>query len=182
MKIGVIQASSQVTKNQVLYDLVLEAANQDEIINFGCFDKEKDIYSYIDISLEIGLLLASSAVDFIVTGCSSGQGMMIACNNMPGVICGYISSPQDAYLFGRINNGNAVSIPLGLNYGWSGEVNMKYMLSALFDGPFGVGYPQKDVKRKIADSLLVKHINTLSKVSMLDLLNTLNGELLSKAL
>ena len=29
-----------------------------------------------------------------------------------------LSAPSDAYLFGRINGGNAASVPLGLNFGW----------------------------------------------------------------
>ena len=59
------------------------------------------------------MLLANRTVDFIVTGCSSGQGMMLACNSMPGVICRYAPTPKDAYLFAQINNGNAISLPLG---------------------------------------------------------------------
>ena len=106
MKIGVIQASSVSNKNELLYKTVKQYAKKHEVINFGCFDNE-DNYSYIDISIEIGLLLATKSIDFIVTGCSSGQGMMLACNNMPGVICGYAPTPMDAYLFAQINNGNS---------------------------------------------------------------------------
>ena len=118
MRIGVIQASSQTGKNNILYETVLRNAKQHEVVNFGCFPNEKETYSYVDISIEIGLLIASGAIDFAVTGCSSGQGMMLACNSIPGVLCGYTPTPQDAFLFGRINNGNAISVPLGLNYGW----------------------------------------------------------------
>lgn len=182
MKIGVIQASSQIERNQILYDLVCKSAKQDEVINFGCFEDEREAYSYIDISIEIGLLLASKSIDFVVTGCSSGQGMMLACNNMPSVICGYTPTPQDAYLFGRINDGNAISLPLGLNYGWAGEINLKHTLSALFVEPFGIGYPPQDAQRKIADTSLIKHINTLSKKTLIDLLNSLDDELLNKSL
>ena len=32
----------------------------------------------------ISLLIESGAVDFVVTGCSSGQGMMLACNSLSG--------------------------------------------------------------------------------------------------
>ena len=49
----------------------------------------------------ISMLLSSKSIDFVVTGCSSGQGMMIACNSLPDVICGYVENPQDAFLFGR---------------------------------------------------------------------------------
>ena len=93
MKIGVIQASSQAEKNMLIYDTVSRYAPKDsEVINFGCTIDEKDKYSYIDVSVLVGILLASEAVDFIVTGCSSGQVMMLACNSMPGSylwICAY---------------------------------------------------------------------------------------------
>ena len=88
MRIGVIQASSQATKNQIIYDAVLKyAPKKSEVINFGCTMEENEKYSYIEISILVGILLASRTVDFVVTGCSSGQGMMLACNSMPDVIC-----------------------------------------------------------------------------------------------
>ena len=102
MTIGVIQASSQAAKNELIYDSVKTHAADCDVINFGCTPDEDNQYSYIEISILIGLLLSSQAVDFIVTGCSSGQGMMLACNNMPGVLCGYCPTPRDAYLFAQI--------------------------------------------------------------------------------
>ncbi len=52
--------------------------------------------------------MAVGRVIFVVTGCSSGQGMMLTCNSMPDVIAG-IPTPNDTYLFAQINNGNAIS-------------------------------------------------------------------------
>ncbi|MDD8048132.1 MAG: RpiB/LacA/LacB family sugar-phosphate isomerase [Thomasclavelia sp.] len=179
MKIGIIQASSQVSKNDILYSLTMQKTNH-EVINFGCFKDEKIIYSYNEISILIGLLLSSKAVDFIITGCSSGQGMMLACNNMPGVICGYTPTPQDAFLFGRINNGNAISIPLGLNFGWAGEINLGYIIEALFEQPLGIGYPKENAKRKIEDTNVLKEINTKSKVNIVELLDSLDDQLITK--
>lgn len=181
MKIAVIQASSQKGKNTLIYDCVLKAVkDQDfEVINFGIFPEEDVTYSYIEISLMISLLLESGAVDFVVTGCSSGQGMMLACNSFPGVLCGYIPTPADAFLFGRINDGNAVSLPLGLNFGWSGEINLQCTLDKLFEGPFGSGYPEKDAERKKADTRKLKEINAVTKKKMTDVLPKLDSELKS---
>ena len=123
MRIGIIQASSQAAKNQLLFDTVRKYAAGDEVINFGCTEDEPERYSYVEISVLAGILLASGAVDYIVTGCSSGQGMMLACNSFPGVLCGYAPTPMDAYLFAQINNGNAVSLPLGEEYTWAGYEN-----------------------------------------------------------
>lgn len=184
MKIGVIQATSQKDKNQLLYECVVNATKnyEHEVINFGCFKDEIENYSYIEIALEASMLLSSGAVDFIVTGCSSGQGMMLACNSLPGILCGYVENPQDAFLFGRINDGNAVSFPLGLNFGWSGEINLQCTLEKLFEGPFGEGYPKEDAKRKKKDTIMLKNINTLTKRSMPEVFHQLDLELLKKAL
>ena len=139
MRIGIILASSQAAKNRLLSDTVKKYAVNDEIINFGCGENEAEQFSYVEISVLAGLLLASGAVDFIVTGCSSGQGMMLACNNFPGVLCGYAPSPMDAYLFVQINNGNAVSLPLGEEYTWTGYENFENTIAKLFSEPFGQG-------------------------------------------
>ena len=131
MKIAVIQATSQKEKNSLIYESVKKAvAHLDyEVINFGVFNDSTKTYTYNEIAICVSLLLSSKAVDFVVTGCSSGQGMMLACNSLPNVMCGYTPTPQDAFLFGRINDGNAVSIPLGLNWGWLGEINLQCTLA-----------------------------------------------------
>lgn len=77
MKIGVIQASSQKEKNSIIFESVTKTAKTlgHEVVNFGVFDDSLQQFSYIEIAICVSLLLSSRAVDFIVTGCSSGQGM-----------------------------------------------------------------------------------------------------------
>lgn len=180
MRIGVIVPSTQSAKNKLLVNAVREAQSEAEVFNLGCFSNEDEQYSYVEIALTIALLLHKKVVDFVVTGCSSGQGMMLACNAMPGVLCGYIPTPQDAYLFGRINAGNAVSLPLGLGFGWAGELNLRYTLKALFDGPFGTGYPAEHAERKIRDTLLLKQLKAKSQKEMAEFLAAVDKELLAK--
>ena len=180
MKIAVIQASSQSQKNEMIYSTVKKYASDSDVINFGCFGDEQAKYSYIEISILVGLLLASKSVDLVVTGCSSGQGMMLACNNMPGVLCGYIPTPQDAYLFAQINDGNAVSLPLGEEYTWAGEENLDKTIAKLFSEPFGQGYPKSEAERKLEDTKLLKSIRKSSQVKMTELLKTLEKPLLDK--
>lgn len=184
MKIGVIQASSQKEKNALLYECTRRAAapRNDEVINFGVTEREDHSFSYIEAAVCVSLLLSSEAVDFIVTGCSSGQGMMLACGSLPSVSCGYIQNPQDAFLFGRINDGNAVSLPLGLNFGWAGEINLQCTLDKLFEGPFGSGYPPEDAARKRKDTLLLKQISSIAKKPMTEVFGLLDRELMEKAL
>ena len=184
MKIGVIQATSQSMKNELLYHCTVKSVEKHryEVINFGCYEDESCHFSYIEIAVMISMLLSSKSIDFVVTGCSSGQGMMIACNSLPDVICGYVENPQDAFLFGRINDGNAVSIPLGLNFGWAGEINLQCTLEKLFEDEFGIGYPPEDADRKKQDTLLLKKINALTKRNAIDVYEQLDKALIQKVL
>lgn len=178
MKIAVLQASSQKEKNPILEKCVRNVAEQQghSVINFGVFPEETRNVSYVETALCISFLLESGAVDFVVTGCSSGQGMMLACNSLPGVLCGYVQNPSDAYLFGRINAGNAISYPLGLQFGWAAEINLQSTLAALFDGPFGVGYPKGEADRKKSDTILLKQINAGAKRNLAEILPKLDAK------
>ncbi len=183
MKIGIIQASSQKSKNPIMERCVLQTISKEhEIINFGIFEQGTEQLSYVEIALCVSLLLESKAVDFIITGCSSGQGMMLACNSLPGVICGYVQSPADAFLFGQINNGNAVSYPLGLNWGWAGEINFTETIRALFGASFGAGYPAMEARRKKRDTERLKQINYLCKKRLVDVLPLLDLDFIRAAL
>ena len=180
MRIAVIQATSQKSKNRLIFGAVRKYASSSIVYNFGCTEDDADSYSYIEISVLAGLLLASKSVDFVVTGCSSGQGMMLACNTMPGVLCGYAPTPKDAYLFAQINNGNAISLPLGEGYTWSGEENLEQTIAELFSEPFGQGYPKDARERKIRDANLLKRIRAQSQIDFVDLLNQLDEDLVQK--
>lgn len=182
MKIVVIQASSQKDKNSLIYNSLIKIIKDKgyEVINFGIFQNETVEYSYIETAMLISILLESKAVDFVVTGCSSGQGMMLACNSLPSVLCGYIETPADAYLFGRINNGNAISMPFGLNFGWASEINLQCILERLFDEPFGIGYPKEDSIRKQKDTKLLKSINSITKRGLKEIIPKMEVDFIRK--
>lgn len=183
MKIAVIQGSTQIDKNDILVRAIKKVVNPlgHEVVNFGVFPDE-DSYSYTEVALLISLLLSSKSVDFVITGCSSGQGMALACNTLPNVLCGFVQTPQDAFLFGRINDGNTISFSLGLGYGWLGELNIEYCLEKLFDGDFGVGYPADMAERKVKETNRVKNFNALSKKKIDELLDCLEDDFLTKIL
>ena len=180
MKIAVLQASSQISKNELLFKYTKKYAKNSEVINYCCFSDDSNNYSYLEIALLIGILINEKLVDFVVTGCSSGQGMMLACNSMPGVLCGYAPTPKDAYLFGQINNGNVISLPLGEEYTYAGDKNLEDTLKALFSEPFGGGYPKSEAKRKIADANQLKVMRAKSQISFESFLNELDDELITK--
>lgn len=184
MRIAVIQASSQKEKNPLLYQCTVRAAERQghQVVNLGVFPEEDVSYTYVETALLISLLLSSGAADFAVTGCSSGQGMMLACNSLPGVLCGYAPTPQDAFLFGRINGGNAASLPLGLGFGWCGELNMQYTLDKLFEGELAAGYPPKDAERKRRDTQLLKELSAVSKRDLAECFGAYPRALAEKAL
>lgn len=186
MRIGIIQASSQRGKNPALYRCTCQAlahnGRGDTVVNYGVFPEEDAAFSYVETAVCISLLMCSGAADFIVTGCSSGQGMMLACNSLPGVLCGYAPTPQDAFLFGRINGGNALSLPLGLNYGWLGEINLQCTLDRLFDGPFGCGYPPEEAERKQRDTALLKGLGRITKKTLPETFRQYDPALTRKAL
>ena len=104
---------------------------------------------------------------------------MLACNSMPGVICGYTPTPKDAYLFTQINNGNAISLPLGEDYTWSGTENLERTIEALFSEPFGQGYPKSDAERKIKDTEKLKEIRKGGQVRFEDFFNMLDVSLVT---
>lgn len=183
MRVAVIQGTTRRNMNLLLFESVKKAVqSSDEVLNFGIFEEENEQYSYVEIAILISFLIESGAVDFVVTGCSSGQGMTLACNSLPGLLCGYIETPQDAFLFGRINGGNVASLPLGLNFGWQGELNLQYTLDKLFDGEFGIGYPEHEAERKRVEASALKNLNRLTKRSWEELLEQIPKDILNKLL
>lgn len=128
------------------------------------------------------MLLSSKSVDFVVTGCTSGQGMMLACNALPNVICGYTPTAIDAFLFGRINNGNAISIPLGLYSDFTRRIEIENIIESLFNQPLGEGYPKEQSDRKISDSNFVKELYKTSQKDILKVLKLIEPSVLKKIL
>ncbi|MBL3715335.1 sugar phosphate isomerase [Lactococcus garvieae] len=182
MRIGIIQGTTQVSKNELLHNTVVKAVEKKgyDVFNFGVYPNEKQSYSYTEIAFLTALLINSKAIDFVITGCSSGQGMNLACNTLPGLLSGFIQNPQDAYLFGRINDGNVASLSLGLGFGWLGELNLEYTLEKLFDGEFGIGYPADVAERKVRETHRVKEFNKMSKISMIELMKNMDREFIDK--
>ena len=184
MKIGIIQGTTQAEKNDLLHKYTKKAVSKygDEVINFGVGTDEKESYSYTEIAFLIALLINSKTIDFVITGCSSGQGMNLACNTLPGLLSGFVQNPQDAFLFGRINGGNVASLPLGLGFGWLGELNLQYTLEKLFEGDFGTGYPPTAAERKRGDARIVRKFNEISKKSIPEVMEVLEADFLKKIL
>lgn len=106
--------------------------------------------------------------------------MMLACNRLPGVLCGYAPTPKDAYLFAQINNGNAISFPLGEEYTYTGDSNLEKTIKALFSKPFGKGYPESEDSRKISDANKLKEMKAKSQISFQAFLSKLDPKMIMK--
>ena len=53
-------------KNELIFNTVKKYAPEGaSVINFGCTLEEQEKYSYIDVSVLVGILIESGAVDFI---------------------------------------------------------------------------------------------------------------------
>ena len=65
----------------------------------------------MQVGILAAVLLNAGAADYVITGCGTGEGAMLACNSFPGVICGHVEDALDAYTFAQINDGNAIAIP-----------------------------------------------------------------------
>lgn len=154
MKIALINENSQAAKNELICNTLKSVVEPmgHEVLNFGMYTAEDDTQlTYVMNGLLAAILLGSKAVDFVVTGCGTGQGAMLALNSFPGVLCGHVTDPTDGYLFAQVNNGNAVAMPFAQNFGWGAELNLQYTFEKLFSGEFGLGYPRERCGSRTAE-------------------------------
>ena len=126
MKIALINENSQAAKNSIIFNSLNKEAEKagHTVVNYGMFGAEDEHQlTYVQNGLLASILLTTKAVDFVVTGCGTGQGAMFACNSFPNVLCGHITNPNDAYLFGQVNDGNCIAMPFAQGFGWGAEIN-----------------------------------------------------------
>lgn len=151
MKIALMNEFSQASKNEIIYEQLKDVVGPmgHTIYNTGMDKAEDDPYlTYLNLGVQAALLLNSKAVDFVITGCGTGQGAIMALNAFPGVVCGYCIEPSDAYLFLQINNGNALSIPYAKGFGWGAELNIHTIFEKAFGSPKGMGYPNEPGRKE----------------------------------
>ena len=110
MKIALINENSQAAKNAQVEEVLKKVVEPKghEVFNYGMYSAEDEHQlTYVQNGILAAILLNSGAADYVVTGCGTGEGAMLACNAFPGVLCGHIVDPSDAYMFAQINDGNA---------------------------------------------------------------------------
>ncbi|NCC84296.1 MAG: hypothetical protein EOM03_09245 [Clostridia bacterium] len=184
MKIALITENSQAAKNELIFNTlktVVEPLGH-EVFNYGMYSAEDpNSLTYVQNGILAAILLNSGAVDFVVTGCGTGEGAMLACNSFPGVICGHVQDPTDAFLFGQINNGNAIAIPYAKGFGWGAELNLGYMFEKLFTGERGEGYPAERAVPIKRNKLILDAVKKVTYRNLVDIMADLDQDLLKGA-
>ena len=184
MKIALITENSQAAKNAVIHDALTTVAEPlgHQVFNYGMYTAEdKASLTYVMNGLLTGILLNSGAADFVVTGCGTGMGAMLASNAMPGVFCGLVIDPTDAFLFGQINDGNAISMPYAKGFGWAAELNLQDVYKKLFEGERGLGYPKERAQIMATNRGILKNLKTVTCHDMITVLKTVDQDLLKAA-
>jgi ribose 5-phosphate isomerase RpiB len=184
MKIALITENSQAAKNAVIHAALTAVAEPlgHEVFNYGMYSAEDEAsLTYVMNGLLTGVLLNSGAADFVVTGCGTGMGSMLACNAMPGVFCGLVIDPTDAFLFAQINDGNAISMPYAKGFGWAAELNLQDVYRKLFEGERGLGYPKERAEIMARNRGILKQLKAATCRDMLTVLKTVDQDLLKAA-
>ena len=128
------------------------------------------------------ILLNSKAVDYVVTGCGTGEGAMLACNAFPGVLCGHISDPEDAYMFAQINDGNAIDLPFAKGFGWGAELHLQYIFEKLFGCESGHGYPKERVEPEQRNKKILDGVKKITHKDIMTILKEIDQEFLKTAI
>lgn len=181
MKIALIIENSQAAKNAIVHDALTAVAEPlgHQVFNYGMYSPDDAAsLTYVMNGLLAGILINSRAADFVVTGCGTGMGSMLACNAMPGIFCGLVIDPTDAFLFSQINDGNAMSMPYAKGFGWAAELNLQDCYRKIFENEGGAGYPKERAHFMAANRSILKDVKAASCRDMLTVLKTVDKELL----
>jgi ribose 5-phosphate isomerase RpiB len=181
MKIALIIENSQAAKSETIATALKTVAEPlgHSVHHYGMYSADdKASLTYVMNGLLAGILLNSKAADFVVTGCGTGMGSMLACNAMPGVFCGLVIDPTDAFLFGQINDGNCMSMPYAKGFGWAAELNLQDCYRKLLENERGAGYPKERAAIMAKNRGILKDLKAASTKDMLTVLKTVDQDLL----
>ena len=184
MKIALINENSQAAKNEMICATLKKVVEPmgHEVFNYGmCGAEDPNSLTYVQNGILAAVLLNSGAADFVITGCGTGEGAMLACNSFPKVLCGHIESPLDAYLFSQVNDGNCVALPFAENFGWGGELNLQYTFEKLFCAPGGGGYPPERVVPEQRNKKILDGVRAIAFRDLSDILKDLDRDLVKGA-
>nr|MCR5235354.1 RpiB/LacA/LacB family sugar-phosphate isomerase [Lachnospiraceae bacterium] len=185
MKIALINENSQAAKNSIIEGALKKVVEPmgHEVVNYGMYSAEDECQlTYVQNGILAAVLLNSGAADYVITGCGTGEGAMLALNSFPGVICGHVEDALDAYTFAQINDGNAISIPFAKGFGWGGDLNLEYIFEKLYCEESGQGYPRERAVPEKRNKKILDEVKTVTYRDICDILKELDRELVVGAL
>lgn len=183
MRIALINENSQAAKNGLIFNELKRVAETmgHEVLNIGMFDAEDKALTYVQNGILASILLNTKAADFIVSGCGTGEGAMLALNSFPGVLCGYVAEPSDALLFREVNDGNAIALPFAKGFGWGAEINLRYIFEKLLSTKGGNGYPPERREPEQRNKKILDAVKEVSYRPLIEVLKGIDQELLKGA-
>ncbi len=184
MRIALIMENSQAAKNDIVYKALKDVADTKGHVvdNYGMYSAEDtEQLTYVQNGILAAILINSGAADFVVTGCGTGEGAMIALNSFPGVLCGHVVDPSDAYMFMQVNDGNAIALPFAKGFGWGAELNLQYVFEKLFEGEPGGGYPKERVVPEQRNKKILDGVRAVAFKGLVDILKELDQDLVKGA-
>ncbi len=184
MKIALINENSQAAKNELICNTLKSVVEPlgHEVLNFGMYTAEDEAQlTYVQVGLLTAILLNSKAVDLVITGCGTGEGAMLACNAFPGVLCGHVVDPTDAYQFTQVNNGNAIAMPFAKGWGWGCELNLSYVFEKLFVSEWGQGYPRERAVPEQRNKKILDDVKKITHRDMMSILKDIDKDFLKAA-
>ena len=184
MRIALINENSQAAKNSIILAALKKVVEPmgHTVDNYGMYTVEDAAQlTYVQCGMLGAILLNSGAADFVITGCGTGEGAMLAMNSFPGVICGHVEDPVDAYTFAHVNDGNAVAMPFAKGFGWGGELNLEYVFEKLFGFGHGQGYPKERVGPEMRNKAILDEVRAKTLRPLLECLPELDPALVKGA-
>ena len=185
MKIALVMENSQAAKNPIVEKSLRSVVEPmgHEVFNYGMYSAEdKEQLTYVQVGILTAVLLNSGAADYVITGCGTGEGAMLACNSFPGVICGHVEDALDAYTFSQINDGNAIALPFAKGFGWGGEKNLEYIFEKLYCEESGQGYPRERAAIMKKNREILNAVKGVTYRDLCDILKEIDRDLVKGAL
>ena len=185
MRIAVINENSQAAKNGLVVSCLRNVVEKmgHTVDNYGMYSPDDACQlTYVKAGLLSAILINAGAADYVVTGCGTGEGAMLALNVFPKVLCGHLEDVEDAYMFAQINDGNAVAIPFAKKFGWGGELKLQYIFEKLFGFGHGQGYPKERVEPEMRNKRILDEVRAKTMRPLIDALKDIDQELLKGAI
>ena len=185
MRIALINENSQAAKNEIIVTALKNVVEPmgHTVDNYGMYSANDDAQlTYVQVGILGAILLGSGAADYVITGCGTGAGAMLAMNSFPNVICGHVQDPVDAYTFAHVNDGNAVSMPFAKGFGWGAELNLTYVFEKLFGFGHGQGYPKERVVPEQRNKKILDGVRAVTLRPLTECLDAIDQDLLKGAI